>query len=319
MLHMLMRSNGLPNFLPWFLGGSLHIYFCAWAAPVWGSHLIDIDACANAEPETVLPPLLRERRCRRSSLLQVKHGQFGMAIEGLPSDVDFETAMDKISAGVQDPSSARALEIADAITSREPWETAKPKAKLSLGQDFQSLVLQDDTGAQQQEALSTASDHACAATFQEMSGEDVSDMDISGENEYDLDAKCCSACSANAKCDFWVRESESSGTVICWLKASKTGESPLQNANRRGGWNKVKLLQDASPKLSGSGTLGAKEGPSGVMMQHDAKKKLSGLSGRAMLDSEAYKQKLKQETSMMKEKRDAYDWRVELQKILDEA
>mmetsp|Transcript_24632 Transcript_24632/g.45450 ORF Transcript_24632/g.45450 Transcript_24632/m.45450 type:complete len:498 (+) Transcript_24632:52-1545(+) len=191
--------------------------------------------------------------------------------------------------------------------------SADTKKTKNASKEIRSFVLQD------MQPVGTANSESCSSTFQEMSGEDVSDMDISGENEHDLDAKCCSACSANAKCDFWVRESETSGTVICWLKASKTGDGPLQNANRRGGWNKVKLLQDAGTKLSGSGTLGAKEGPSGVMMQHDAKKKLSGLSGRAMLDSEAYKQKLKQETSMMKEKRDAYDWRVELQKILDEA
>lgn len=200
----------------------------------------------------------------------------------------------------------------------EDHTSAHTKKKMKHMKGIQSFLLH---GSQSIETV--VETVACSATFQEMAGEDVADLDITGENDRDLDAKCCSACSANAKCDFWVRESETSGTAICWLKASKEGDSSLQNPGRRGGWSRVKLLKAALTNLSGYRTIGAREGQSGAMMQHDAQHshhaETQKLSGRALLDSQAYQQKVEQEASMMKKKRESYDWRVELQSILDEA
>ncbi len=80
----------------------------------------------------------------------------------------------------------------------------------------------------------------CTSSFSEMAGTDVALATVSGSTDAALDEACCSQCTSNAQCKFWVRESGSSGNKNCWLKKDAGAQSTKDN--RRGGYRQAMIL-----------------------------------------------------------------------------
>jgi len=74
----------------------------------------------------------------------------------------------------------------------------------------------------------------CNSSFWELSGSQAALTFVCGDTDKELDAMCCSECKNNTMCEFWVRESGSSGVKQCWLRYNPGGFS--KNLARRGGW-----------------------------------------------------------------------------------
>eukprot|EP00931_Biecheleriopsis_adriatica_P099746 TRINITY_DN7445_c0_g1_i5.p1 TRINITY_DN7445_c0_g1~~TRINITY_DN7445_c0_g1_i5.p1 ORF type:complete len:287 (-),score=59.12 TRINITY_DN7445_c0_g1_i5:288-1148(-) len=92
---------------------------------------------------------------------------------------------------------------------------------------------QEDTGAQFK-SFQIYKMALCTSSFSEMAGTDVALVTVSGSTDAALDEACCSQCTSNAQCQFWVRESGSSGNKKCWLKKDAGAQSTKDN--RRGGY-----------------------------------------------------------------------------------
>jgi len=73
------------------------------------------------------------------------------------------------------------------------------------------------------------------ATFHDLVGTEVASTTITGDSTLGLDNTCCEACSSNAECEFWVRESGTEGVKTCWLMMQPQG-TPHEMKNRRGGF-----------------------------------------------------------------------------------
>jgi len=74
----------------------------------------------------------------------------------------------------------------------------------------------------------------CNSSFWELSGSQAALTFVCGDSDAELDAMCCAECRNNTLCEFWVRESGSSGAKQCWLRYNPGGFS--KNLARRGGW-----------------------------------------------------------------------------------
>jgi len=89
-----------------------------------------------------------------------------------------------------------------------------------------------------------------SATFvnQDLVGVDVFSATVEGSSDLTLDRLCWSLCDANADCQFWVRESGTSGDKTCWLRKDAGKFSP--RADRRGALKQMRRLLDiqTSPK-----------------------------------------------------------------------
>jgi len=74
------------------------------------------------------------------------------------------------------------------------------------------------------------------ATHQEMGGSGARDVEVtqySGTSEKEKDISCCTKCSLNSRCEYWVRATDSTN---CWLKSNNGREiKEYSSSNRRGG------------------------------------------------------------------------------------
>jgi hypothetical protein len=86
--------------------------------------------------------------------------------------------------------------------------------------------------------ISSLRQESCQASFvdQDIAGADVAQQTVDGGSDPVLDAACCNLCSSNRDCTFWVRESGSSGSKMCWLK--KEPGSFGRSLGRRGALKK---------------------------------------------------------------------------------
>jgi len=85
----------------------------------------------------------------------------------------------------------------------------------------------------------------CKATFMDRGGPQVDKIGVCGIDQEHLDAQCCNECAKHPDCEFWVRETNNpdyrhgaANSSFCYLR--KLGAlNPANNANRRGGWNRI--------------------------------------------------------------------------------
>jgi len=94
---------------------------------------------------------------------------------------------------------------------------------------------------------------SCKQTFMDRSGAQVDRVAVCSGNTFKtrtqqdqyLDGACCDLCAKNPECEFWVRDrilftpaTGATNSTYCWLRKN-AAINPANNANRRGGWNRI--------------------------------------------------------------------------------
>jgi len=76
--------------------------------------------------------------------------------------------------------------------------------------------------------------NGCKSSFDWAGGSNIKYDFVCGKNEEELDAHCCAKCRNETRCEFWSRQSGSSGIKGCYLKYNPGGLS--KNTGWRSGW-----------------------------------------------------------------------------------